>query len=119
MMTTSEHEIQSKSLVAIGRHQCTVFRINTGKVKTADGRWFSSGTPKGYFDCSGFRWKDGKAFFIDFKSAKGKPRPDQIRFHKMLTSHNVIHGLAYSVDDAVKIVDEGLVGYGFKDYSNK
>lgn len=55
---TSEHEIQSASLVALSQHQCTVFRINTGKVKTSDGRWFSSGTPKGFFDCVGFRWSD-------------------------------------------------------------
>lgn len=115
----SEHEIQSASLVALSQHQCTVFRINTGKVKTSDGRWFSSGTPKGFFDCVGFRWSDNQIFFIDFKSAKGKPRADQIRFHHMLASHHVIHGLAYSVDDAIEIVEKGLIGYGFKDYGGE
>ena len=110
---TSEHEIQSASLVALSQHQCTVFRINTGKVKTSDGRWCSSGTPKGFFDCVGFRWSDNQIFFIDFKSAKGKPRADQIRFHHMLASRHVIHGLAYSVDDAIEIVEKGLIGYGF------
>ena len=54
-----------------------------------------------------------KLFFIEVKSAKGKLRPDQIVFHKMLQSHNVIHGIARSVSDALMIVDGGLIGYGY------
>ncbi|MCZ3587483.1 VRR-NUC domain-containing protein, partial [Lactobacillus gasseri] len=53
------------------------------------------------------------AFYIEVKNATGKPREDQIRFHHMLTSHNIIHGIARSVDDARMIVEGGLVGYGF------
>lgn len=34
----------------------------------------------------------------------------------MLTSHNIIHGIARSVDDALMIINGGLVGYGFNDY---
>lgn len=115
----SEHAIQSAILVAVSQHHCSIFRTNVGTVRTADGRIFSAGPPSGFPDLTGFRWSDGKIFFLEIKNAKGRPRQDQIRFHKMLTSHHIVHGIARSVDDALKIIDEGLVGYGFKDYGGK
>lgn len=118
-MMISEHEIQSRILVAVSQHRCTIFRSNVGKVKTNDGRWFDTGLPKGHPDLYGFKWSNGKVFYLEIKNAKGKPRQDQIRFHHMLTSHNIIHGIARSVNDALKIVDEELVGYGFKDYGGE
>ena len=112
----SEHEIQSRILVAVSKHQCTVFRANVGKVKTADGRWFDTGLPKGHPDLYGFKWSNGKVFYLEIKNAKGKPRPDQIQFHKMLTSHHIVHGIARSVGDAIKTIDEELVGYGYPEW---
>lgn len=79
----------------------------------ADGRWFDTGLPKGHPDLYGFRWSDHQVFYLEIKNAKGHPRPDQIRFHEMLTKRGVIHGIARSVEDATKIVKEGLIGYGF------
>lgn len=114
--TESEHSIQSKIMVALSKHHCSVFRANVGKIRTPDGRFFTTGLPNGYPDLHGFRWIDGKIFYIEVKDAKGKPRPDQILFHKMLTSHNIIHGIARSPEDALMIVDGSLVGYGFDDY---
>lgn len=111
---TSEHKIQNDIRIALSRHQCTVFRVNVGSVKTPDGRFFSAGVPSGHPDLYGFRWSDNKIFYIEVKNERGRPRKDQIRFHDFLQSHNVIHGIARSPDDAVKIVKEGLVGYGFK-----
>lgn len=112
---TSEHEIQSAIMVAVSKHHCTIFRSNVGKVKTIDGRWFDTGLPKGHPDLYGFRWSDGKVFYIEVKNAKGRPRKDQIHFHRFLAKHNIIHGLARSTDDALKIVTEELVGYGYPD----
>lgn len=112
----SEHSIQSAIMVAVSQHQCTVFRANVGKVKTADGRWFDTGLPKGHPDLYGFRWIDGKVFYIEVKNEKGRLRQDQIRFHKMLTSHHIIHCCARSVDDAIKTIDEELVGYGYPEW---
>ena len=109
----SEHSIQNEIQVALSKHQCTVFRANVGKIHTPDGRFFSTGLPKGFPDLFGFRWTDGKIFFIEVKNAKGRPRADQVVFHKMLQSHNVVHGIARSVHDALMIVDGGIVGYGF------
>lgn len=112
-MTQPEHIIQNKIRLALSANQCTVFRINVGKVRLPDGTLFQTGVPRGYFDLSGFRWSDGKAFFIEVKTQTGRPRQDQIQFHRMLASHGIVHGIARSPEDAVKIVKEGLVGYGF------
>ena len=109
----SEHSIQSAIMVAVSKHHCTVFRSNVGKVKTIDGRWFDTGLPKGHPDLYGFRWSDHQVFYLEIKNERGKPRPDQIRFHEMLTKRGVIHGIARSPEDALKIIDEELVGYGF------
>ena len=55
-------------------------------------------------------------FFIECKNETGKPRDVQIKFHRLLQKHNIIHGIARSVDDALKIIDKELVGYGFEKY---
>lgn len=112
-MASEEHEIQKEILVALSQHKCNVFRTNVGKVQTIDHRWFDTGLPQGHPDLYGWRWVDNQVFYIEVKSKTGKPRPDQIRFHEMLQSHNVIHGIARSVKDALMIVDGGLIGYGF------
>lgn len=109
----SEHEIQKQIMRELSMHHCTVFRANVGKVLMQNGRWFDTGLPKGHPDLYGFRWVDNQVFYIEVKSKTGKPRDDQIRFHKFLLSHNVIHGIARSTKDARMIVEGGLVGYGY------
>lgn len=113
-MRKPEHQIQNEIRLALSRNQCTVFRVNVGKIHLPDGTFFQTGVPNGHPDCYGFRWVDNQIFYIEVKNEKGKPRQDQIQFHNMLTQHGVIHGIARSATDAIKIVDEGLVGYGFK-----
>lgn len=110
----SEHLIQQEIQVALSKNNCSVFRTNVGSIKLPDGRWFMTGLPKGHPDLYGFRWSDDQIFYIEVKNATGKPRPDQIRFHEFLQSHNVIHGIARSKEDALKIVTKGLIGYGFE-----
>lgn len=112
-MMKSEHCTQSEIMVAVSAAGHHIFRTNVGSVRMADGRYFSTGLPPGYPDLTGFRKQDNQIFFLEIKNAKGKPRPDQIRFHRMLTRYRVIHGIARSVDDALKIINEGLVGYGY------
>lgn len=116
---TSEHQIQNEIRVALSAHHCTVFRVNVGTVHTNDGRIFSAGVPQGHPDLYGFRWSDQQVFYIEVKNERGKPRQDQIQFHQMLVQRGVIHGIARSAEDAVRIVRDGLVGYGFKDYGGK
>lgn len=76
-----------------------------------------TGLPNGFPDLFGWRWSDRQIFFIEVKTPTGKIRPDQKAFHLDLQNRKVIHGIARSVDDALKIVDEGLIGYGFEDNS--
>jgi hypothetical protein len=112
-MSKSEHEIQKQIQLSLSKNQCTVFRANVGKVFMKDGRWFDTGLPKGFPDLFGFRWVDNQIFFIEVKSKTGKPRPEQVRFHNFLVVKNIVHGIARSSEDALKIVKEGLVGYGY------
>ena len=109
-----EQIIQDQIRVALSNAGNTVFRINVGSVRLPDGRWFQTGVPKGHPDLYGFRHKDNQIFFIEVKNEKGRPRPDQIQFHEFLQSHGVIHGIARSPRDAVEIVEEGLIGFGYR-----
>lgn len=133
LMLESEHTIQKRIQLGVSQHHSKIFRVNVGKGflitynqikgKMPNGdyivrgplNYFNAGIPKGHPDLYGFREVDGKIFYIEVKNQKGKPSEDQIRFHRMLASHNIIHGIARSVDDARMIVEGGLVGYGFND----
>ena len=64
-------------------------------------------------ELSGITGTKNGDIMMSVKNEKGKPRADQIRFHEMLTKREIIHGIARSAGDAVKIVEEGLIGYGF------
>lgn len=111
---TRESTIQKLIEIELSRNHCTVFRTNVGRVRTITGGWFETGLPKGHPDLYGFRHSDKQVFYIEVKNEKGRPSPDQVRFHDFLTMFDVIHGIARSPEDALKIVKEGLVGYGFK-----
>lgn len=108
----SEQSIQNEIMVHLSMCGYTVFRTNAGKVKTDTGAVIKL-LPKGHFDLYGYNPKNQKIFYIEVKNAKGRPRQEQISFHKKLFKDNIIHGIARSTDDAIKIVEEGLVGYGF------
>jgi hypothetical protein len=101
----TEHTIQNEIRVALTENGYTVFRANVGKVKTADGRWFDTGLPKGHPDLYGFR-PDGKVFYIEVKNAKGRVRPEQKQFIKTVKARGALAGIARSVEDALAIVKE-------------
>lgn len=108
-----EHRIQNDIIAILNMHRCSVFRGNVGKLRLSDGRFFSTGLPNGFPDLFGFKWSNGKIFFIEVKTPKGRIRPDQIAFHMDLMNRHIIHGIARSTDDALKIVDDELIGYGY------
>ena len=99
----TEHTIQNEIRVALTENGYTVFRANVGKVKTADGRWFDTGLPKGHPDLYGFR-PDGKVFYIEVKNAKGRVRPEQKQFIKTVKARGALAGIARSVEDALDII---------------
>ena len=99
----TEHTIQNEIRVALTENGYTVFRANVGKVKTADGRWFDTGLPKGHPDLYGFR-PDGKIFYIEVKNANGRVRPEQKQFIKTVKARGALAGIARSVEDALDII---------------
>ena len=115
-MATEEHNIQSRIQIALSKAGYKVFRTNVGTVETKDGRYFKTGLPKGFPDLMGFT-PDNYIYFIEVKTPTGTASKAQKDFHKMLQKQNVIHGIARSPEDALKIVKGELVGYGFEDWS--
>lgn len=102
----SEHEIQNEirqtlELVAV------VFRANVGAFQTIDGRYITTGLPKGFPDLFGFRKKDGRMFFIEVKTKKGRLSKPQMIFGKFLKNFPVIYGVARSAEEALNIVTRG------------
>jgi len=103
-----EAAIQDSIRVALAQAGYIVFRTNVGKVKTADGRWFDTGLPSGFPDLMGYKPENGKIYFIEVKTPKGKRRKDQVNFANGLRNKNAIYGVARSADEAVKIVKNEL-----------
>lgn len=83
------------------------FRANVGKVKMVDGRWFDTGLPAGFSDLFGIRKSDGKTFFIEVKTKKGKVRESQKKFILKMRELNAIAGIARTVDEAVELIETG------------
>lgn len=107
MWMKSESDIQNEIRLALNPY-AVIFRTNVGKVKTADGRWFDTGLPKGFPDLCGYRKTDGKMIFLEVKNAKGKLRDVQEHFAATVKGYPVIYGVPRSADDAVKIVLEEM-----------
>lgn len=103
-----EAAIQDSIRVALAQEGYIVFRANVGKVKTADGRFFDSGLPGGFPDLFGYKPENGKIYFIEVKTSKGKRRADQVLFAKNLKDKCAIYGVARSADEAVTIVRDEL-----------
>ncbi|HGD0853281.1 TPA: VRR-NUC domain-containing protein [Streptococcus agalactiae] len=101
---TTESLIQNKIRVALSQAGYMVFRANVGKVKTADGRFFDTGLPKGFCDLFGFK-PNGQIFFIEVKNETGWIRPEQKNFMEVMASKGALAGVARSVEDALKIVN--------------
>ena len=99
----SEHDIQNEIRLALSAQGYCVFRINSGKVKMADGRWFETGVPKGFSDLVAI--KDGLISFIEVKNEVGRPSTEQIKFIEVMRNrYGCRAGIARSAEDALKIV---------------
>lgn len=102
-MSELEHNIQNEIRIWCGEHDILAIRINVGEGYTKDGRYFTTGAPKGYPDLT-LIGHNGKVIFCECKNAKGRLRPDQIEFHKVLREkgHAVI--VPHSFEDFLKEV---------------
>ncbi len=99
----TEHDIQNAVRLKLSEIGYAVFRINTGKFKLADGRWFDVGVPKGFSDLVAVR--GGRVYFLEVKKANSKASPDQLNFIAVMRDrYGCTAGIVRSVDDAVKLV---------------
>lgn len=101
----TEHDIQNDIRTACSPY-AVLFRINVGKVRTPDGRFFDTGVPQGFSDLFGFRKSDGKAVFIEVKTPSGRPTDKQKHFLETMKKYGVISGIARSAEEAIKIITE-------------
>jgi len=93
----TEHDIQAQIMQALSPYGY-VERANVGKIKTDDGRFFSTGLVKGRSDLLFIRRGDGKAFFIEVKRLGGKTTPEQDRFIANMKNIGAGAGVSYSVE---------------------
>jgi len=99
----TEHDIQNAVRLKLSELGYAVFRINTGKFKLADGRWFDVGVPKGFSDLIAVR--DGKIYFLEIKTENGKASPEQLNFIAVMRDrYGCTAGIVRSVEDAVRLV---------------
>ena len=98
-----EADIQNLIRLALNDY-AVIFRVNSGKVRMSDGRFFDTGVPNGFPDLAGFRKSDGKMIFIEVKSAKGKLRDSQKKFIEVVSNYDVIVGVCRSPQEAIDLV---------------
>lgn len=103
---TEEHRIQNEIRLALA-DTCMIFRGNVGAGCTKDGRYFSTGLPKGFSDLFGFRKSDGKAVFIEVKTPTGKPSAEQKKFLETMRKYGVIAGICRSPEEALNLINGG------------
>ncbi|MCM1220467.1 MAG: VRR-NUC domain-containing protein [Lachnospiraceae bacterium] len=103
---TEEHKIQNEIRLALA-DSCVIFRVNVFTGRTVDGRFITSGVPKGFSDLFGFRKSDGRAVFIEVKTPKGKPSAEQVKFLATMRKNGAISGICRSAEDALNLINGG------------
>ena len=100
----NERNTESRLLYEImgelGRHGA-VYRCNSGSIRLPSGKYFHA-MPKGFADLM-LVLPGGRVCFIECKTDKGKPTPEQERFIARMNELGARAGIARSVRDAVQI----------------
>lgn len=100
----TEHDLQNLIRLELTELGWLTFRINVGKVKMFDGRWFDTGLPPGFSDLIAL--KDGKMVFIEVKAEKGKASKKQIDFIKQMKKIGFPGAVVYSIEDVRRLINE-------------
>lgn len=95
-----EHKLQNEIKIWCGERDIICFRINVGKVKMQDGRWFDTGLPVGFSDLL-ILSNDGKATFCETKIKPRKPTIEQLHFLETMKNRGYKTIIAYSLQDFI------------------
>lgn len=111
-----EQDLQNRIRVALSEYG-VIFRTNAGKYWQGKRVWCEQfneyvlrdirpviGLPVGFSDTL-FVGKD-KVAFIEIKTPRGRVRPEQENFIKVMRSYGHRAGVARSVEDAIRIVTD-------------
>jgi hypothetical protein len=104
---TEEHKLMNEIRIALSKAGCVTFRVNVGKMRTPDGRYFNTGVPVGFSDIFGFRQSDGRAFFIEVKTKSGRVSPAQKQFIETMQFAGAIAGVCRSTEEALSLIYGG------------
>lgn len=120
-MSKSEHYIQDEIRLALSEYGI-VYRLNSGKAYGGQRVWDNRRgeyiltnlktialCPPGTADLM-FIGRNGKVAWIECKDGKGKLRPEQEQFLKVMREYGYAAGVARSVEDALKIVGVNIDG---------
>ena len=98
-----EHDLQNLARIELSKQGFKVFRVNVGKFKLADGRWFDTGLPRGFSDLLGLR--HGRAYFFEIKGDRGRPSSEQLNFIEQMQKIGCVAGVVYSMEDIYKMIE--------------
>lgn len=99
-----EMDLLNAIRLALQENGVKTFRVNVGTARTQDGRYFNLGLPKGFSDLLCIR-QDGRAVFIECKVKPNKPTKEQCNFILAMIEQGCAAGIAFSVDEAKRIVE--------------
>lgn len=98
----TEHDIQNNIRLELSKLGWITFRMNVGKVKMVDGRWFDTGLPPGFSDLIAL--KEGRLIFLEIKTKKGKPSKKQTDFLNKMRSIGFDGGIVRDMKDVLKLI---------------
>lgn len=105
---TQEHALMNQIRIECGKRQYMVIRMNVFKgdmlMKNGDVRHIQSGIPDGFPDLMVLK-NNGEVCFIETKIKPRKPTERQFLMINLLKKHGFKAGVAYSLDEALKILD--------------
>ena len=104
----NETDLMHEIMEAVSARGCDVFRVNVGKVRLQDGRWFDTGLPKGHPDLYGFIHPTGRVFYIECKVPPNKPTPEQLNFIQHAKNSGALACVAYCVEDALGMINNAV-----------
>jgi len=104
MGTMKETDLQNLIRIELSKHGI-VIRQNTGNFIPKDGRRVKCGVA-GLSDLLFIG--DGYVAFIEVKTPKGRPTPEQINFIHVVREHGHRAGIVRSVQDALRLIGVGV-----------